>query len=310
MSAKTFLRYVTCLLILATSLCFKLRAAQAQDAEVFRSLLSQFAINLPVKGSEFNSLVAVVADYPFPVRQYRWKAKDETITILAGSGQNDLEVPEYTKLFLDDFKAQQELKRTKSGWTNIASEPTTFDGHPGWRFVEQSNGSLIDSKVLLVRYWFFVITLTTNSSQTELTDRQKQTLASFRILSTSELAEAVEEIVDSIDPGAMSQGPVTGQTLSDAREDNLRDNVKQVLIEESKNFGPRRPGDRFPTTRTDYDPQGYMIKRVDYVSRLPVTVTRYGYENGSRVFDEVSSNHCRRRPAASTKPTPTLRCAS
>src|SRR5712672_4611740 len=92
--------------LLTRLVCVFSLVVRAQSANQFRTVFGRFAINLPVKYSQFEFVNFEIAKYKFPVRLYRWQFEHEVFTLTVGEGTNNLEQPEYTKLFLDDLRSQ------------------------------------------------------------------------------------------------------------------------------------------------------------------------------------------------------------
>ncbi len=106
--------------------------ARAQPANEFRTVFGGFAVKLPEKYSEYKPASLNIANYKFPTRIYRWNFEHAIFSIGSGEGANDLEKPEYTKLFVEDLRNQYAEIPLKQNGVIIDEGAWSFEGHPGW----------------------------------------------------------------------------------------------------------------------------------------------------------------------------------
>jgi len=270
------------ILTLTGCVLFAQSIGRAQEADEFRSVLSGFSIKLPRTLSAYRNVAMEVAKNRFPTRIYRWNRDDETFTVWVGDAWTDLENPKDARLFLDDFPAQYvaSVKDIKI----LDEHSWSFEGHPGFELIEEHNGRLIDLRIFLTGYRFYALIANEPSAQHKLGDRQQQIIASFHLFSSAELAEEKERLIASFAPAPLPQNPAIRRPLSDAQEQNLRDQVKRVLIEEANYFGQPQPTRPLLVSRSDFDDQGYLVTRIEYSDLIPATVSAFGYLNGDRAY--------------------------
>ena len=276
-------KILICFCALCGFLCSYGQTPGTQQPYQFRTVFGRFAINLPSKYSQYELVNFEIAKYKFPVRLYRWQFEHEVFTLTAGEGTNNLEKPEYTKLFLDDLRSQYSQLPLKENGTIIDDGPWSYDGHPGWQIVERHKGVVVDLRFFVIGYRFFTISVAVNDDL-GITKTRQDTLDSFHLLSDTEVAEEKERLIESFAPPALPQQPSIKRSLSDAQEENLRGSVKRVYVEEADYLGRPQPSSRHPRTREDFDQEGYLVAKIQYLDFMPYKAFSYGYMNGSRAY--------------------------
>lgn len=256
---------------------------RGQQPEQFRTAFGGFGVNLPQKYSEYKSASLDVANYRFPVRVYRWKSDRDSFTITAGEGANDLEKPEYTKLFLDDFRRQYAELSAKQNGVIISEGPWSHEGHPGWQIVERRDSTAINLRFFVIRYRFYTISVAASDGE-GINETRQNILNSFHLLSPAEIAAEKERLIESFAPSPLPQQPAITRPLSDAQEQNLRGKVKRVYVEAADYLGRPQPISRHPRTREDFDQNGYLISRIEYLDFMPYKAFSFGYTNGTRAY--------------------------
>jgi hypothetical protein len=257
--------------------------AYAQQPDQFRTVFGRFAINLPAKYSEYEFVNFEIAKYKFPVRLYRWNFEHDVFTVCVGEGSNDLDKPEYAKLFLDDLRRQYTEAKLKQNGKIIDESPWAFEGHQGWQIIERHNGVVVDLRFFVVGYRFYTISVAVNDNQGISAARQ-DILASFHLLTDEQVAAEKELFIQSFAPPPLPQQPSIKRAQSDAQEENLRGPVRRVYVEEGQLLGKPQPRTKVPRTREDFDREGYLISKVDYINFMPYKAYSYGYMNGNRAY--------------------------
>jgi hypothetical protein len=256
---------------------------RAQQVNEFRTIFGGFAIKLPEKYSEYKPASFKIADYSFPARIYRWNFEHEIFSISTGEGTNDLEKPEYTKLFLDDLRKQYADARLKQNGTIIDEGAWSFEGHPGWQMVERHAGLVVNLRFFVIGTRFYTISVAVNDNL-GVNEARQNTLDSFRLLTATEVAEEKERLIQTFAPPALPQQPAINRPMSDAQEDNLRGPVKSIYVEEEQYLGKAQPLTRFPRLREQFDQNGYLVSKIEYLDFLPYKAYSYGYADGARAY--------------------------
>lgn len=254
--------------------------ARGQQPEQFRTVFGAFAVNLPEKYSEFIFASFEIANYKFPARLYRWNSERDIFTIVTGEGANDLEKPEFTKLFLDDLRRQYVAAPLKP---IIDEGPWSYEGHPGWQIVARQNAAVVNVRFFVIGYRFYSIGVAVNDNL-GISETRQNILDSFHLLSSAEIAAEKERLIESFAPPPLPQQPAIKRPFSDAQEENLRGNVKRVFVEVASYFGRPQPSTRRPSKREDFDQSGYLISKIEYSDFMPYKAFSFGYANGSRAY--------------------------
>jgi hypothetical protein len=257
--------------------------ARAQQPDQFRTVFAGFSINLPANYSEYKFASTEIARYKFPARMYRWNSDHDAFTIYVGEGTNDLEKPEYTKLFFDDLRNQHLQHSQKENGVIIDDAPWSFEGHPGWQLLRRYGDVVLAVRSFVIGYRFYAINLSVFDGQGVNETRQK-ILDSFHLLSIEEIAEEKERLIKSFAPPALPQQPTAKRPLSDAEEENLHGSVKRVYVEEADYLGKPKPGAKHPRLREDFDREGYLVAKVQYRNFVPYRLLSYGYVDGNRAY--------------------------
>ena len=257
-------------------------ASPTQDCDEFRSLIIGFAVALPEKVTVYKPGRMEIAKYVFPVNFYRWESPDDNVDIIIGEGTNNLEYPEYTKLFLSSHRELFREVREKLNGRLIQEEPWAVDGHPGWRLVEEFPRGAREVRVFLIGRRFYMVNLTVAGRN--FTERHKRILDSFRRLTREDMKAEQERLIDWATPPPFPQETPTDRPRPDAEEQNLRDSVQRVYTDEVAFFDPIKSSSRQLVSRQEFDREGYLLTEIQFSGIFPSIVTRYGYRNGSRVF--------------------------
>jgi hypothetical protein len=257
--------------------------ARAQPANEFRTVFGGFAVKLPEKYSEYKPASLNIANYKFPTRIYRWNFEHAIFSIGSGEGANDLEKPEYTKLFVEDLRNQYAEIPLKQNGVIIDEGAWSFEGHPGWQMVERHNGMVVNLRFFVIGTRFYTISVAVTDNL-GVSETRQNILDSFRLLTAAELTEEKERLIRTFAPPPLPQQPAIKRPLSDAQEDNLQGAVKSVYVEEGKFLGRPQPITRYPRVREEFDQTGYLVSKIEYIDFLPYKAYSYGYVDGTRAY--------------------------
>jgi len=272
--------FLTCVLF---GFCASAFTARAQESGEFRTVFGGFGVKLPNKYSEYKPALLQIANYKFPTRIYHWNFEHEIFTISSGEGTNDLEKPEYAKLFLDDFRRQYAGTSLKQNGVIIDESKWSYEGHPGWQMVERHNGIVVNLRFFVIGDRFYSISVAVNDGL-GINEARQNILDSFHLLLPAEYAEEKERLIQTFSPPPLPQQPAIKRPVSDAQEENLRGNVKRVYTEEGEFLGRPEPITIYPRTREDFDQNGYLVSKIQFLDFMPYKAFSFGYVDGARAY--------------------------
>jgi biotin operon repressor len=257
---------------------------QGQSANDYQALVGRFGINLP-DSCDYKTLTTRLAGQAFSAHVYKWMTPEGTFTITFGKGgQVDLDRPEHTNAFLTDLRDKYVAIRQRQNGKILTERSVAFGGHAGFELVDESAGVNVDFRAFVIGNRYYTLAIARNAQQLEFRTKGDQILASFRLLSDSEVGPLGDAIIEGMVPPPLPQEPVVPRIKSDAQDKNLFGNVKRVLTQEERPIEGHFLGQKSAVEMEDFDQRGYLVRKVHYIDGLPFKALGYGYLHGDRVF--------------------------
>ena len=296
-----------CLLLSLMLPCVSTSGQQTERAE-FISLPGRFGIKLPATYADYTAAWEVaIGGQKFYGSSYRWKLDAEQVVVSYADGAINYEASQAENLLhaiCDDYVQKAAPSKL------VGEKITTLAGHPGLVCLVQAAEGRTMCWVYVVNNRFYLLSLTLKDAAK--VEEHVQTLATFRLLTRSDLEPHYRQRVAELTPPPLPPEPEVKRPTSDAQDIGLKGNVKQIVTETERCFAPNLFGPRIVDSIDDYDEHGNLTKTVFYGSDAPHAVRIYGYLHADRVFSELrkfpnlmpAADNNRKAPPQGTKPAP------